>query len=31
MKKLINKLFGLSKDVVYNPIKQRYELNKINN
>jgi hypothetical protein len=31
MKKLLNKLFGLSQGIVYNPVKQRYEVNKINN
>jgi len=27
MKKLLNKLFGLSQEIVYNPVKQRYEVN----
>ena len=27
MKKLLNKLFGLNQGVVYNPVKQRYEVN----
>jgi len=26
MKKLLNKLFGLSQGIVYNPVKQRYEM-----
>ena len=25
MKKLFNKLFGINKGIIYNPVKQRYE------